>query len=84
MAEILERFPEEYVNRRGRARKFKEEWFDGKARKLSWDEDLSQYCDINTARISLYKQGQKRGLKVNIAQHKGDLYFQVVSEEVSL
>ena len=84
MAEIIESFPEELANRRGRERKYKEEWFDGRPRKFSYEEDLYMYKSLAVARVSMQKQAIKRGYKVKVAQHNGYLYFQVVSEEVSL
>ena len=83
MVEILESFPDHLANRRGKERMYKEEWFDGKPRKFSYEEDLYMYKNLSTARVSLHKQGVKRGYKVKIAQHRGFLYFQVVNENVT-
>tara|TARA_R100000458_G_C8213539_1_gene200227 strand:- start:310 stop:558 length:249 start_codon:yes stop_codon:yes gene_type:complete len=81
MAKVLDQFPE-VENLTGRQGLYKEEWFDGQARCL-FPEDLTQYKSVNSARSSLTNQARARGLEIRIAQHLGNLYFQVVKENVT-
>lgn len=83
MADILEEFPENLIELRGRRAKFMEEWFDGQARLLYMETDLSRYANVVSARNSLIKQAQSRELDYRIVQYDGNLFFQVVKENVT-
>ena len=83
MAEILEEFPPDLEEMRGRRSVFKEEWFDGQVRLLYMETDLCEYANVGSARNSLVAQAKARGFDWKILQNKGNLYFQVVKENVT-
>ena len=49
MAEILEEFPADLEEMRGRRARYKEEWFDGQVRLLYMETDLNEYKSVNSA-----------------------------------
>tara|TARA_R110002020_G_scaffold132420_5_gene295715 strand:+ start:23347 stop:23601 length:255 start_codon:yes stop_codon:yes gene_type:complete len=83
MAEILEEFPADLEEMRGRRARYKEEWFDGQVRLLYMETDLNEYKSVNSARNALIHQSRTRELDYKIVQNRGNLYFQVVKKNVT-
>ena len=83
MADILEEFPPDLEENRGRRARYKEEWFDGQVRLLYMETDLNEYSNVNSARNSLIYQSKTRNLDYKIIQNRGNLYFQVVKDNVT-
>jgi hypothetical protein len=83
MAKILEDFPADLAEMRGRRARYKEEWFDGQVRLLYMETDLNEYKSVNSARNALIFQSKSRELDYKIVQNRGNLYFQVVKKNVT-